>query len=74
MGDCNPLNGSRHTCLLSQYITEKGKDMVNSFKGGKKTMHKSKSRSKSFYRKKRSRYSKYADVYKKQHTYKYRKR
>ena len=75
MGDCNPLDGSVHTCLLSQYITQQGKHMVNSFHGGKKSIHRLKHRkSKSFSRKKRSRYNKYAYVHKKQHTYKYRKR
>jgi len=62
MSDCNPLDGSRHTCKLSQSITDQGAKMLQSYRGGRTR--------KSLSKKKRYRYSKYAYVYKKQHTHK----
>ena len=78
MGDsCNPLDGSRHTCELSRYITQRGINMVNTFKGGNKNIKKDRTNSRNSRksrksRKKRSRYSKYAYVHKKQYTHKYK--
>lgn len=65
----NPQDGSFYTYELSRSITQHGKDMLQSFKGGKK-----KKQSKSKSRKKRYRYSKDATFHKKQYKNKSRKR
>jgi len=64
MSVCDPLDGSIHTCKLSQSITYEGAKMIQSYHGGKR------SRRNKLSKKKRYRYSKYAYVYKKQHTHK----
>lgn len=64
MGKYNPHDGSRYTYLVSQQLTQKGEDMIHSFKGGKRSRSRTRSKNK------KSRYNKYASVYKKQQSHK----
>lgn len=66
MGVYNPQDGSRYMFLVNQQLTQAGQKMVDSFNGGK--------RSRSRTRNKKSRYNKYASVYKKQQSYKFNRR
>jgi hypothetical protein len=68
----NPLEGSYHSYALSKSITQRGKDMLQTFQGGKPRYTK-KSRSKTKYRsRKKYHHSKYAYVYKTQQKPKHR--
>ncbi len=58
--------GSRYTHLVSKQLTDAGKKMIQSFNGGR-------SRTRYRTRNKKSRYNKYASVYKKQ-SYKFNRR
>jgi hypothetical protein len=66
MGEYNPQDGKRYPFLVGQRLTQKGQEMVDSFKRGGRSRYRS--------RNKKSRYNKYASVYKKQQSYKFKTR